>query len=195
MRRPLSFSLPDLSGLDDKLVANYVESVTIGRSFPPGVAQHLVTAFVRGTESALRRYEEARLQLERSGKQDSFVEYLRGADDLELAFMALHRTMRLGEGLVRSPGTAVGKSQWPARADREQLRAMRNALDHIDQPIIEGRAGKGHPLQLEVGGDDSTIADDAGTHTVSHARFGEWVETLHRLAVDLTNRPQDWVAH
>jgi len=187
------FSLPDLSGLDGALTANYIVSVEIGRAFPPGDAQHLVTAFVRSTDGALRRYEEARVRLERSAREDRLVEYLRGADDLELAFMALHRTMRLAEGLIQSRETTVGKNQLPSDTDRDLLRVMRNAIDHINQPIIDRRAGKGQPLQLEVGNDDSTIGDDAGTHTVSHARFGEWVRTLHKLAVDLTNRPQDWV--
>jgi hypothetical protein len=190
---PGPFSLPDLSQLDGELTANYMISVSIGRGFPPGDAQHLVTAFVRSTDGALRRYEEARVRLERSVREDSLVGYLRGADDLELAFMALHRTMRLPEGLMRSPETSVGKSQLPSQGNRELLRVIRNAIDHINQPIIEGRAGKGRPLQLEVRNDDSTIDDEAGTHTVSHAEFGEWVRTLHTLAVDLTNHPQDWV--
>lgn len=187
------FSLPDLSGLDGNLTADYIESVTIGRSFPPGNAQHLVTAFVRSTDGALRRYEEARLRLERSAREDKLVEYLRGADDLELAFMALHRTMRLAEALKWSNETWVGNDQLPSDADRDLLRVMRNAIDHIDQPIIGGRAGKGLPLQLELRNNDSTIADDDGAHTVSHATFGGWMRTLHGLAVDLTNRPQDWV--
>lgn len=166
------FSLPDLSGLDGNLTADYIESVTIGRSFPPGNAQHLVTAFVRSTDGALRRYEEARLRLERSAREDKLVEYLRGADDLELAFMALHRTMRLAEALKWSNETWVGNDQLPSDADRDLLRVMRNAIDHIDQPIIGGRAGKGLPLQLELRNNDSTIADDDGAHTVSHATFG-----------------------
>jgi hypothetical protein len=190
---PGPFSLPDLSGLDGDLTANYIVSVTIGRSFPPGDAQHLVTAFVRSTDGALRRYEDARTRLERSVREDSIVEYLRGADDLEQAFMAVHRTMRLAEGLMRSSETRVGKNQLPSQADRDLLRMVRNAIDHINEPIIGGRAGKGRPLQLEVRNDDSAIADEAGTHTVSHAQFGEWMKTLHTLAVDLTNRPQDWV--
>jgi hypothetical protein len=133
------------------------------------------------------------LRLERSVREDKLVEHLRGADDLELAFLALHRTMRLAEGLMRSQETTVGKSQLPSQANRQLLRVMRNAIDHINQPIIEGRAGKGRPLQLEARDDDFTIDDEAGTHTVSHTEFGEWVRTLHTLAVDLTNHPQDWV--
>jgi hypothetical protein len=187
------FSLPDLSALDNKLTANYMLSATFRGVFPPGDAQHLVTAFVRSTESALRRYEEARLRLEHSTQADGIAEYLRGADDLEIAFMALHRTMRLAEGLMLSDKTKVSKDQLPSKADRGLLRVMRNAIDHINQAIIDGHAGKGQPLQLEVEHDSSTISDDAGPHTVSHHKFGEWVRMLHELAVALTNRPGDWV--
>jgi hypothetical protein len=186
--------LPDLSALDDKLVANYIESVAIGRGFPPGDAQHLVTAFVRSTEGALRRYEAARLQLARSldRNHNALLEHLRGADDMAVAFMALHRAMRLGEGVMRSPETEVSKEQLPSEADRDKLRVMRNAIDHINDPIIEGRAGKGQTLELHVRDNDSTIDDEDGTHTVSHAEFGEWVRTLHTLAVNLTNEPHVW---
>lgn len=76
------FSLPDLSGLYPHLMERHIDSMLVGRVFPPGDAQHLVTAFVRSTDGALRRYEEARLRLKRSARPDDLVEYLRGADDL-----------------------------------------------------------------------------------------------------------------
>jgi hypothetical protein len=50
-----------------------------------------------------------------------------------------------------------------SQANRELLRVMRNAIDHINQPIIERRAAQGLPLRLEVRADDSTIDDEAGT--------------------------------
>ena len=188
-------NLPDLSTLDDKLVANYMLSITIGRGFPPGDAQHLVTAFVRSTESALRRYEAARVQFARAMDRDhnTLVEHLRGADDMAVTFMALHRAMRLGEGVMRSPETRVGKRELPSEGDRNKLRRMRNAIDHINEPIIDGHAGKGQTLELHVRDNDSSIDDEDGTHTVSHADLGEWVRTLHTLAVNLTNEPQNWV--
>lgn len=187
------FGLPDLSALDDKLVANYMLDTMHGRVFPSGDAQHLVTAFVRSTESALRRYEQARLQLEYADEKDNPVERLRGADDLSVAFMVLQRAMRLAEGLMQSPETTVRKGDLPSDGDRDLLRRARNAIEHIDDPIRDRRAGKGSSLELEVRSDDSTIGADSETLTVAHARFGEWVRTLHELAVNLTSRPQDWV--
>jgi hypothetical protein len=102
--------------------------------------------------------------------------------------------MRLAEGLMRSSGTTVGKNQLPSQADRDLCAscAMRS-IDHVNEPIIGGHAGKGRPLQLEVRDDESAIAGDGETHIVVHAQFGEWVKTLHTLAVELTNRPQDWI--
>ncbi len=190
--RPRSFSLPDLSGLDDRLTASYLLSITFGaRAFPPGRAQHLVTGLVRCTEGALRRYEEARMRLERSVAQDSLMEYLRGTDHMELTFMALHRTMRLADALRASPETRVGNGDLPPEADRSLLRLMRNAIDHADGQIAH--AGKGQAIHLDVQGDSSTISDGDHIFTVSHARFASWVRTLHGLCVLLTNRPEDWV--
>lgn len=193
VQRPGRFNLPDLSGLDDNLTANLVLSLTVGRGFPPGDGQHLVIAFIRTTEGALRRYEEARLRLERSAEEDSLVEYLRGLDDMELTFLALHRAMRLAEGLMRSPETKVGNRELPGAVDRDQLRKMRNAIDHRDQPIIAGLAGKQHTLALLVREHDMIIDDDEGTRVVTHANLGDWIRRLHALAVDLTNHPERWV--
>jgi len=96
---PPRFNLPDLSQLDSELTASLMMWLSLGRGFPPGDAQHLVMAFVRTTESALRRYEEARLRLQRSADGGNLGEYLRGLNEMELAFMALHRAMRLAVAL------------------------------------------------------------------------------------------------
>jgi hypothetical protein len=190
--------LPDLSGLDDKLTANLTVSLGIGRGLPPGDAQHLVTTFIRTTEGALRRYEDARLQLERSANEDSFMEYLRGLDDMELTFMALHRAMRLAVALKNSCETNVGKRTLPREAERDQLRAMRNAIDHNVGPIVAHHAGKGHTLALLVREGDVTIdaiepdAETVTSLTVAHADLGRWLRQLHELALDLINHPERW---
>lgn len=102
---PPQFSIPDLSGLDDHLTANLLLSMSIGRGFPAGNAQHLVTAFVRTTESALRLYEAARARFTAAAGERSLVGYLRGLGEMELTYMALNRAMRLAVALLESPET------------------------------------------------------------------------------------------
>jgi hypothetical protein len=191
--RPPRFNLPDLSELNSDLTAKLMLNLILGRSFPPGDAQHLVTSFVRLTESALRRYEEARLRLGRSAGEGSLVEYVRGQDDMELALIVLHRAMRHAVALKQSRETKVGKTELPDDADRERLRRMRNAIDHGDSPIVAGLAGKGQILALSIRENDMTIEDDKGTLTATHEEVGGWVRSLHGLAVDVISDPERWI--
>ena len=97
------------------------------------------------------------MRLEESAERDSLLDYLRGVDDMELTYMSLHRAMRLAEGLMKSPLTRVRNSQLPSLAERDTLRSMRNAIEHNNQPIIDGLAGKGQTLALFVREGDATI--------------------------------------
>jgi hypothetical protein len=104
---PSRFVIPDLSELDDRLSDNLVLSMLIGRGFPAADAQHLVTAFVRTTESALRLYEAARARFAAAAAGQSLASYLRGLNEMELTYMALNRAVRLAVALVESPETTV----------------------------------------------------------------------------------------
>lgn len=117
----------------------------------------------------------------------------RGLDDMKLTFIALHWAMRLAEGLLRSPDAKVEMQQLPSAADRDELRKMRNAIDHRDGAIIDGLAGGGQTLALQMRENDLTIDDDEGCHTITHADLGSWVRMLHEMAVELTNHPERYV--
>jgi hypothetical protein len=190
--RPTSFALPDLSGLSVDLVASLLLSMTFRAAFPPGEAQHLLTAFVRSTESARRCYERARQQLEYS-TDHGVASYIRGQADLELTFMALNRAMRLAEALKDSYETTVSNCQLPSKTHRDLLRAVRNAIDHNDEQIRKGKAGKGEALALDVQQATVAICDEKGPLSVDQADLGAWVRQLHELAVALTNDPARWV--
>jgi hypothetical protein len=189
---PPQFSIPDLSGLDDHLTANLLLSMSIGRGFPAGNAQHLVTAFVRTTESALRRYEAARARFTSAAAEQSLVGYLRGLDEMELTYMALNRAMRLAVALVESPETKVSKRMLPSQAERDRLRKMRDAIEHREGPIKANQAGVGKTIALSVSETESTIEDDTQHHANRHDELASWIQLLHALAVNLTNKPQSW---
>jgi hypothetical protein len=153
----------------------------IGRGWPEGEAQHLLTAIARATDAALRCYEDARLRLERAAQEHAVI-----------GFIALHRAMRLADALVASLETTVDESHLPPENGRSRLRRMRNAIDHRDKPIKRGDAGIGKTLALNVREHDSTIDDDEGTLTLTHVELGDSIRRLHSLVVDLTNHPEQW---
>lgn len=194
---PRQINMPDLSGLDSKLTENLVRARLAGRGFPDGKAHHLVTAFTRTTESALRRYEEARLQLLRSTvaatNMRRIAEFIRGQDDLEVTLMVLHRAMRVADRLRASPETKVSRRELPTQADRDLLRDVRNAVDHRDHPIVAGLAGTGRMLAILVRERDLTIDVDDDALTITHDDLADWIRALHTLAAALTNEPERWL--
>ena len=164
--------------------------MSFGTGFPPGKAQHLVTAFVRTTESALRRYEAARIQLQASAARHSLAGYLRGLDDMELTYIALNRAMRLAVALKQSPETSVSTHDLPAQRDQDRLRVMRDAIEHREGPIKANLAGIGKTISLSVRENESSIEDGEHSYTATHSELALWIKRLHALAVKLTNEPK-----
>jgi hypothetical protein len=165
-----------------------------GHDFPEGKAKQLAIHLVRTIESALLSYERARHRFDDYFARDSFFSgYLRGINDLELTLMALHRAMRLAEGVVRSPETKFNNSHLPSKNDRNRLRDIRNAIDHVDGPIKEGAIQPGHMLAVFLNETELMIDDREGnTLSVRHTDVGDWVKSLHSLALDFINHPERW---
>ena len=165
-----------------------------GRSLPEGEALQLAIHFVRTLEIALRLYEQVRSTLTSTvGNGRGIFTYLRGVSELELTVIALHRSTRLAEGLVQSPETTVTKESLPSSVNRDLLRRMRNAIDHVDGPI-RGDLQEGHMLAVFLTETDLMIDDEGGeTLKVSQRDFGGWVSQLHALAAALTSTPDRWV--
>jgi hypothetical protein len=101
--------------------------------------------------------------------------------------------MRLAEALKDSRETIVGNGQLPSKVHRDLLRAVHNAIDHDDEPIRRGRAGKGEALALEVQEETIAIDGEHGHLSVDQEDLGAWVRQLHELTVALTNDPANWV--
>jgi hypothetical protein len=163
------------------------------KSFPPGPVPFLVMEFVRTVEQTVDLYQKARERLEGSSRSGALIGFVRAAGDLEIAYLVLNKAMRIGEALVRSPDTTVGKAWLPSEADRNRLRLMRNAIEHEVEPITAGRGGKGESLALEVRAAFAQIADDSGTLTATHEELARWIRTLHELAAGIVEQPEAWV--
>jgi hypothetical protein len=190
---PHVVNFPNLSGLDANLTQQLLPRMSFQRhDFPEGQAKQLAIHLVRTLESALLSYERARHRFDDYFTRDSFFSgYLRGISDLELTLMALHRAMRLAEGLVRSSETKLGNSQLPSKDDRDRLRDIRNAIDHVDGPIKKGIIQPVHMLAVLLNETELMIDDEEGnTLSARHTDVGDWVERLHSLALDFINHPE-----
>ena len=116
---PQAVSFPNLSRLDADLTQQLLPKMSFqGHDFSGGSSKATGHPSRKTLESALLSYERARHRFDNYFARDSFFSgYLRGISDLELTLMALHRAMRLAEGVVRSPETKFSKSQLPSQDD------------------------------------------------------------------------------
>lgn len=188
--RPRRFALPDLSALDVELTRRLVMTMTFRTGFPEDDAGYLAMTFVRSVETALRSYDSAREQFEESTAKDSFWAYLRGLSAMEVAFITLHRAMRLAVSLVGSEQTSVTKQDIPSGSLRHRLQAMRAAIEHNEQAIKDGRVGSGEILALFIREHHSEIDAKGVRHQLTHSELAESLAQLHRLALKLANEPE-----
>jgi hypothetical protein len=193
---PLECVLPDLSGLSSDLYGGLMLSMGIGRGFPPGPAQFLVTEFVRTVEQVLSFYERARHQLEASSRSQALVGFVRACGELEIAYIVLNKAMRIGDAVISSSETNVtnaARNRLPSDADRARLTRMRNAIEHDVEPIRAGRGGQGDSLALEVRATLAQIADENGTVVATHDELARWLHTLHSFASELVDEPDEFI--
>lgn len=192
---PQAVTFPDLSGLDADLTRRLLLRMSFqGHDFPEGTAKQLAIHLVRTLDASLLSYERARHRFDDYFAKDSFFGgYLRGISDLEIALTALHRSMRLAEGVVRSPETRFSKNRLPPQDDRDRLRDIRNAIDHVDGPIKKGSIQTGHMLAVFLNEAELMIDDGEGnTLSARHTDVAEWVQRLHHLALDFIDHPEQW---
>jgi hypothetical protein len=191
---PDSFEFPDLSRLNARLTDRHLLGLVFeGKVFVDPIARALALGLVRTIDSAVRAYERARVQMARSiagGRRLGL--FLEGVSEMEVAITALYRALRIAERVVESEATIINKDWIPSEGDRERLRSMRNAIDHVEGPIADGRCWQGESLFLEVTNADLRISEGGGELVIGQASLGEWVQKLHILAAELVREPNAW---
>jgi hypothetical protein len=192
--RPTHFKLPDLTDLETNMIGAWTLTAVFLVPYTPGRASMLLPTFVRSVEVALRSYAAARVRLRRSVERDSLVDYIRGMSDMELAVIALNRSMRIAVRFVRLPDVNLKKAELPSAAEIDQLRKIRVAIEHIDESVVsEDRANKSETLSLNVRADCMVIHDKNGVlQRVDHMMFGTWLRKLHYVAKSLVHDTERW---
>jgi len=158
---------------------------------PSGRARQIADGFVRLVEKSILEYEHAR------SKQIAFLtdgtadHWHRAQDHFESCILALHRAL-LYLNRLRKFGykRQDGKPFIPRHYDLEVLRdtvttpvrAMRDALEHLDSDILDGTLPENSPVAIHLGWEVATLA----THTLKYSDVVRWIEQLHEFAALLS---------
>jgi hypothetical protein len=184
-----SIALPDLRHLElDLSLLLLLGDAAASRVFASLRAYRIRGNFVRTVEVALRTYVGAWITLQGiPGERPPRRTYWLGTAELEMAVIALHRSVRLAEALKDSPDTRVSNVQLPSARGRDLLRQFRNAIDHTEGVVRNDDA------EIFALGLDETrlgIHDEKGQFLVAdQVMLGETVTRLHELAQNLIVNP------
>lgn len=158
---------------------------------PRGRARQIADGYVRLVEKAILEYKEARSNLI-AFLADGTADHLhRAQDHFESCIHALHRALiyfnRLRNfGYKRQDGTPFIPRPRELEVLRETVRKpvrdMRDALEHLDNDILDGTLPEDSPAGPHLGWDIATL----GAYKLRYADVTRWIEQLHEFAALLS---------
>ena len=185
---PKRCDMPDLTHLHGKLTIDYFLSQTFGgtglRMDGPGQAQFL--NLVRLVDKTLHEYEQARQYLQRyvdSHNKPSL--FMRCVDHMENCVDSLHRVFLHLDGLKVSlhkersrttePLPQIDRKKLPKGNDKKRVDHIRDAIQHMDDRISKGRAGRDiPPIGLMVKSDSIELEDIE----ISFDELAHWIQQV-----------------
>lgn len=178
--------MPSLAHLDSKNTLNALLNMLFGRRgvFPPP-ARELVSNLTRLTDKAVLEYEAARSALDRfvyPPHNRPIGDLLRTCDHLETCLDSVHRAGLHAEELRDLPGQpTVTAGQLPSREAHDRVRIVRNAVQHAEQRILDGKTGfgTGRPTAL-LATDTTLVAGQKGLY-IRYAWLAAWITLYHDL--------------
>jgi hypothetical protein len=137
--------------------------------------------FVRLIDTAVRRYESARMNLQRAvdrpPESTGVAEVVRSLSDLEAVFNLLHRALTLLVRLKEAREAPVGsKDLLPF--DEDAVQVIRNVSEHIDSALESKELGINDDVMPRVWREGITFAGER----ISYATMAMWLGRLHIIA-------------
>ena len=158
---------------------------------PSGRARQMADGYVRLLEKTLLEYTEARHKLVAFLAEGSADDQHRAQDHFESCVQSLHRAITYLDRL-RSFGYKLpdGSPFVPRPRDLEVLREdvkakvrnMRDAMEHLDSDILDGRLPETALVGVHLGWEMVTLS----SHTLEYRDVTRWIEQLHEFAVLLS---------
>jgi hypothetical protein len=187
--------MPDLSNLSGKLTIDYFLNYAFGNTGlqidGPGEYQFL--NLIRLVDKTLLEYEQARKHLQQyvdSGNQTSL--FMRCVGHMENCIDSLHRSLLHMEGLkvslhkVRERANEslpqVAREELPKKSDRNRVKRIRHAIQHMDERIARGKAGADiAPIGLNVKSDSVELDHEE----IYFTELASWIQQIYKVAVRL----------
>lgn len=183
----LEREMPSLNHLEGSLRGKRDLGKLLGvHAQPSGRGQQIADGYVRLVEKAVLEYQEARtkhITFIAEGLADDFY---RAQDHFESCIHSLHRAILYLERL-RSLGyrRADGEPFIPRPRDLEVLRThvrakvrdMRDAAEHLDNDILDGKLLEDATVGIHLGWDKASL----GELQLSFTDVARWIEQLHEL--------------
>jgi hypothetical protein len=158
---------------------------------PSGRARQIADGYVRLVEKTILEYKEARADLIRFLAERTVDDLHRAQDHFESCIQSLHRALiyfeRLrGFGYKRRDGTPFIPRPRELEVLRDTVRTpvrdMRDALEHLDNDILDGTVPEDSPAGPHLGWEVATL----GAHKLQYTDVARWIEQLHEFAAVLS---------
>jgi hypothetical protein len=184
----LERSMPSLNHLEVSLRSKRDLGKLLGvHAKPSGRARQIADGYVRLVEKAILEYQEARAKL-LAFLADGTADYeYRAQDHYESCLQTLHRAIvfldRLRQfGYKRGDGTPFIPRARELEVLRDtvknQVRDMRDAVEHLDNDILDGRLPEDVRVGIHLRWDKASL----GKLELQYADVARWIAQLHEYA-------------
>lgn len=180
--------MPNLSDLDSSLRGKRLLGRIMGVHGPATpCGLQIADGYVRLVEKTIFEYESARKEMQSFMANGVLEHYLRAQDHFETCVQSLHRTIiyldRLRRmGLRQSNGTPFvprpSELEVLNQGVIKQVREIRDACEHLDEDIINGKISEDAEVEIHLGWQCATLAE----MELRYADISRWITQPHHFA-------------
>lgn len=185
-------SMPSLEHLEQSLRSKRDLGKLLGvHAQPSGRGRQIADGYVRLVEKAVLEYQESRTKLV-AFLADGTVDYQhRAQDHFESCVQSLHRAIEYLERLRRlgyKRGDGARFIPRPRELEvlresvRVQVRGIRDAVEHLDRDILEGKLPEKTKVGIHLGWEKASL----GSREIRYADIARWITQLHEYAALLS---------
>lgn len=188
----LKDGMPNIDHLESSLRTKRDLGKFIGvHKLPYGRGKQITDGFVRLVDKAVIEYGESRSKFIKFIAQGMADDEYRASDHFESCIQSLHKAVNYIEKLRRM-GYRRGDDLplVPKPRDmtvllenvRSEIRLFRDAIEHLDDDIMEGRLPENQRIGVHLGWEVATV----GEYRLAYRDIVKWLGQLHEIAAILS---------